>query len=291
MKISVVMIDGSFRENLFGAQYFSQQDLPEDDYEILWIEYYRRANPRLDAWPRVQQTCLGRSGTYHSSYCFNEGIRRARGEVVVVPDADQIVRPDFLSRVWERQQRYEKLVTYAYRYDELERGSLPSHRFDVLERHCVLRNPTNYGGCLAVRRKWLLEINGYEQHPIFGSGNHANGMDVYTRFKNLGLAVQWEPTLKTYHPWHDFTLRHTSEHRCQERVIEWRRRDPQRYLAFEGLDPARNVVPTPEASRILDEQMRILEREASPPPRRAKGGRLGEAVASLRQLVRSAEDA
>ena len=47
MKISVVMIDGNFRENLFGADYFTRQDFPEDQYEVLWVDYYEKANPLL----------------------------------------------------------------------------------------------------------------------------------------------------------------------------------------------------------------------------------------------------
>lgn len=239
MKISVIMVDGGFRENIFGAEYFSKQDFPEDEYEVIWVDYYDKPHQDLKKFPNVKIITLNKSAEYHSSYCFNHGINEARGCILIIPDADQIVKPDFLSNVWQLHEQYEKLVIYGYRYNEPEKGILRSYDFEELEGKCILTNPNNYGGCLTVRKKWLLEINGYEQHEIFGSGFHANGYDLYTRFKNFGLAIQWEPTLKLYHPWHVFTLYRANSYRKQEQLIEWRKRNLQ-YLAFNGLDSSKN---------------------------------------------------
>ncbi len=262
VKISVLMVDGGFRENIFGAEYFSRQDYPEDQYEVLWVEYFDRLHPGLADCPKVRTVTLNRSGIYHSSYCFNAGIQAAKGDVLVIPDADQIVMPDFLQRVAELHRRYIRLVAYGYRLDEARRGDLCSHTLHELQQKCELKNPSNYGGCLTVRKEWLSTINGYEQHPIFRSGNHANGLDVYTRLRNLGLAVQWEPSLLLYHPWHDFTCQHTSEHEAQQALIEWRRQNVQSQ-AFDGLNPARNAAVPPDAERILQVQMAQLDREAA----------------------------
>jgi hypothetical protein len=64
-------------------------------------------------------------------------------------------------------KKNENLVVYPYRYDEEETNKLNNVTFQELESKCVLRNPLNYGGCLSVRKKWLLKINGYEQHDFF----------------------------------------------------------------------------------------------------------------------------
>lgn len=232
------MVDGGFREHIYSAKYFSQQDFPADDYEILWADYYDKPAADLAKYPKVRVLTLNRVGEYHSSYCFNEGIRTAAGEVLVIPDADQIVRPGFLSRIWQVHSEYDRLVQYVYRYDEEKKNSLKSFDFDELERTCVLKNPSNYGGCLTVRKKWLVQINGYEQHPVFGSGFHANGLDIYTRFRNLGLAIGWDDQLKLYHPWHPNTYVAARQYKKQKRLIEWRRRNRQ-YMAFDGIDPAK----------------------------------------------------
>lgn len=239
MKITVIMIDGGFRENAYGADYFSKQDFSTDEYEILWVDYFDKVHDVPASISKVDCIALERSGEYHSSYCFNEGIRRAQGDVIVIPDADLIVEEDYLSQVWELHQEYEKLVAYGYRYDEIEAGELKSFEPDELRQKCVMKNPLNYGGCLTVRKKWLLEINGYEQHPVFGSGFHANGLDIYTRFKNLGLSIMWSHDLKLYHPWHPFTLANADAYNIQRKLIQWRSNNLQ-YLAFSGLDTAKN---------------------------------------------------
>ena len=259
IKISVVMIDGGFRENIYGAKYFSQQDFPDQDYEIIWVDYFDKIAPEVCSNPKIRAIALGKKGIYHSSYCFNKGIEEARGEVIVIPDADQIVLPDFLNRVWTLHQAYEKLVLYGYRYDEVQEGLLASHDFKELEEKCVLKNPLNYGGCLSVHKKWLLDMNGYEQHDIFRSGFHANGMLMSSRFKNMGLAIQWEPTLKLYHPWHPFTLASSLEYRSQFKIIDWVKANMQ-WHAIQGLDSEKNLVPSPELKNILETELSLLDK-------------------------------
>ena len=253
------MIDGGFRENTFGIDFFSKQDFPDDEYEVIWVEYYDRAHHAVVKHPRVKVFMLGRSEIYHSSYCFNQGIIESKGKVIVIPDADQIVKPDFLARVWDLHSQYDQLVAYGYRYDQNQK--LQSLDFEELQKKCVIKNPTNYGGCLTVRKKWLLKLNGFEQHPIFRTGNHANGLDMYTRFKNLGLSIQWEPTLKLYHPWHSFTLMHTKEHIAQKKVIDWRKQNLQ-WLSFMGIDPIRNVEMPQMVLSIVEIEMDKLKADS-----------------------------
>ncbi|MFQ5964306.1 MAG: glycosyltransferase [Candidatus Scalinduaceae bacterium] len=250
MKVSVILVDGGFRENIHAARCFSEQDFPKDEYEVIWVEYYRKPHEGLKNLPKVKVLILNNYNTYHSSYCFNAGIREASGKLLIIPDADQIVPSDFISRVWNLHKSYDKLVVYGYRYDEIEQGVLKTHSLDELEKKCVLKNPTNYGGCLTVRRKWLIEINGYEQHPLLGTGNHSNGLDIYTRFRNLGLAIQWAPTLKLYHPWHSFSRQHDPIYDLQLELIEWK--SSQLFtMAFEGINSSKNIVPTGDAKKII----------------------------------------
>lgn len=241
MKISVIMIDGGFRERAFSARSFCRQDFSEDDYEVLWIEFYDRVHPDVLAEERVRAVTLDNPPdvTYHSSKCFNRGIREASGEILVIPDADQIARPDFLSRTWELHADYNRLALYSYRFNEPGPGVLESHELPELETKCICTNPRNHGGCLSVRKKWLLEINGYEEHPVFSGGFHANGYDVFTRLSLLGLAVQWEPTLPLYHPWHPFTLVNSDRYNEQFALADWRLKERD-YRTFRGIDPGRN---------------------------------------------------
>lgn len=241
MKISVIMIDGGFRENTYGAKYFSEQTFDDNEFEVIWVEFYSQVSKDVTQYRKIKIVTLNNqmSANYHSSYCFNKGIALAKGELIVIPDADQIVEPDFLTKLWNIHLTFDKLVVYPYRYDELSKGILASMDFSELERKCVLKNPTNYGGCLSVRRKWLLEINGYEQHEIFESGFHANGLDMYTRFKNFGLAIMWVPEIRMYHPWHPLTLHPAAQYTIQSEFIQWRSHNLQ-YLALLGINTSMN---------------------------------------------------
>lgn len=241
MQISVIMVDGGFRQNIFGAKYLSLQDFDPDQFEIIWVEFYTKVPDVIRKQNRIKVISLNNdlTTTYHSSFCFNKGIAEAQGELIVIPDADQIFEADFLNRLWTLHKAFDRLVVYPYRLDETSPGSLLTYDFGELKKKCVLKNPTNYGGCLSVRKKWLLEINGYEQHSIFESGFHANGLDIYTRLKNLGLAVMWAPEIKMYHPWHPFTLSGSEGYKVQFALIDWRAKNLQ-YHAISGISKTLN---------------------------------------------------
>ena len=253
MKISVIMIDGGFRDNLYGAHYFSKQNFPKNEYEVIWVEFYDAVKPEIKNNKKLKIFTLNHSktATYHSSLCFNKGIIESKGDLLIIPDADQIVRPDFLLNLWKIHQGYEQLVVYVYRYDEIKQGMLKSIDYEELEDKCELKNTINYGGCISVRKKWFLAINGYDQHPIFSSGFHANGLDVYTRFKNYGLAIKWEPSLKLFHPWHPCTLTFAPQVKLQHQLINWRKQNLS-YLTFNGIDPHKNIDGSRFPSKILE---------------------------------------
>jgi hypothetical protein len=258
VKISVIMIDGGFRENAFGARYFANQDFPKDQYEVLWVEHFDTLHEDVRSQPGVKAVCLHQAGGYHSGTCFNHGIEMAQGEVLVIPDADQIVPPDFLTRVWEKHQEYECMVVYGYRLDQISHQAIEDVAdIKSIEGDFELTNPTNFGGCLTVRKRWMIELNGYEQHASFGTGAHAQGRDLYTRFKNKGLAVCWEPSLKLYHPWHTGTLTLSPWHQLQLKIIEWRHRTLH-YMAFEGIDSSMNSrMPLQMESEVCTEIKRM----------------------------------
>ncbi|MCI0471820.1 MAG: glycosyltransferase family 2 protein [Candidatus Aminicenantes bacterium] len=255
MKISIIMVDGGFREYIFAAEYFSNQDFPAADYEITWNEYFDRPHPGLKNYPRVDVRTLNRKGIYHSSYCFNAGIKAARGEILVIPDADIMVDNDFLSSVYEEHCKNPELVMYFYRFCQDEKSfDRNDFSFEYIKKTSsfMVSNIDNYGGCLSVRKKWLLQIDGYEQHRAFATGNHANGKDVYTRLKNLGLYIKWHPHKFLYHPWHPGTQgagRDDRRIKWQKKIIEYK---ATRLMtnAFEGINnicPEGYRVPPPPA--------------------------------------------
>lgn len=243
MKISVVMVDGSFREKFHIINSLNNQTFPKEDFEMLWVEFYNKANTKLKENGNVRIIVLGNSSEkeYHSSYCFNEGIRQSRGEVLVIPDADVLVEPSFLETIWKEHQSCTRLAMYFHRLNEPRElhDENKSFTLDHLKNLAGVTTTSNFGGCLTLRKKWLMEINGYEQNVIFGSGAHANGYDVNTRLKNLGLHVMWHPIERLYHPWHPGTSTHSPRYKLQHLIVEYRASNMMT-TTFQGIDPSRD---------------------------------------------------
>jgi len=237
------MIDGGFREHFHTIRFLSKQTLPISNYEIIWVEYYRKVADELSACDGVMTIKLDNppNKEYHSSYCFNAGIEASKGEIIVIPDADIAMEKSFLTSIIKEHEACEKLAMYHYRLDEPKEkhNKVHSYTLDHLRKNAQLNNATNYGGCLSVRKKWLLEINGYDQDPEFSSGFHANGLDVYTRLKNLGLHVSWNPDEFIYHPWHPSTLAQSDKYQRQHSIINKRQLNLS-YLPNYGLNPDKN---------------------------------------------------
>ncbi len=112
--ISVVMIDGSFRERYHAVDSFCDQDLPLSEYEVIWVEFYDKVSPVLrekqQQYRNFRIVTLNRTGEYHASFCFNRGIVESRAELLVIPDADVLVERDFLRDVAEAHRKREDLV-------------------------------------------------------------------------------------------------------------------------------------------------------------------------------------
>jgi hypothetical protein len=208
MKISIIAWDANFRESLHTLDFFSDQDLEKDQYEFLWVDYYssndkvrkiiaQHTNFRLINLERPDDE------NWHLGKCINAGVAEAKGELLVIPDGDIVVERNFLSQVLTRHKGLKQLVTYHKRYDEPKKSACWQSKtsIDHLKTHAKLINPTNYAGCIVLRKESLLQVNGYETHAAF-AGPGINGMETYLRLRNAGFMIKWEPEIKIYHPWH-----------------------------------------------------------------------------------------
>lgn len=239
------MVDGCFREHVHVIESLNNQSFPKELFEILWVEFYDKPNAKLAGMAdNLRVITLGnpRDTEYHSSYCFNEGIRQSKGEVLVIPDADVMVQPSFLDSIWREHESCERLAMYFHRLNEPRElhDDVKSYQLDYLKSMTRVTTTSNFGGCLTVRKKWLVEINGYEQESTFGSGAHANGYDVNTRLKNLGLHIMWHPSERLYHPWHPGTDSGSMRYKLQHMIVEYRQ-STMMTVAFQGMDKSRNT--------------------------------------------------
>ena len=271
-KISVFMVDGGFRENFRLLDFLGQQTLPADHYEVFWIEHCAKIHPRLAAtaaqYANTQVVALDRIGAYHAGYCRNEGLRRSRGELIVYLDADVVVEPNFLERIAAEHAKCDDLVMHLYRYDEPPELRKSDWDIEHLRRVGRLENPLNYGACISVRRRWLVDVNGWEQHPVLGSHFNAHAADLHARLRAFGLAVKWHPNIPMYHPWHPLNNAPADAYALQATLTTWRT-NHRVIMAYDGLDPARNIPVPAELTELLTTQARRMQRRRYGLPGRA----------------------
>jgi len=259
LKVSVILVDGMFRERFHTISFLQAQTLPVDQYEVLWVEYFDRVHPELIATLSRQENCrhikLGREEPYHASCCFNAGISSASGDLIVIMDGDLCFESNFLEALIEEHERNRQLVCYVQRYDETPQVDHGHPCLDKLKATTQLSNPYNSGACLSVRKKWLEQIDGFDEHPLWSSNYHRNDLDVYTRLVALGLDVQWHPNLRVYHPWHPGSGRIPKQHLRHHLIAQYRAEQSQT-RPFVGLKSADRREPERELTARLKAQER-----------------------------------
>lgn len=239
-KISIIMVDGGFRENFFPLRYWLDQTLPADAYELIWVDYSTAVAPEIASNPRIRSKALGRTDEpQRLGMAYNEAIRMARGEILVIPDADVACERDLLETVLLEMAGDDELVLYVLRLDQMRTDFKRDQSLDHLRATCSVKHTFNFGGCCCVHRSQMVRMNGYEQLPIFAAYHYCGG-DNDVRFKNMGLKRKWHPTQRVYHAWH--TLPGSSSFdtaKEQDRFIAHRAATWD-WLAYDGMDPALN---------------------------------------------------
>ncbi|WP_298287499.1 glycosyltransferase [uncultured Lutibacter sp.] len=231
MKISVITWDASFREKFHTVDTFGNQNYSKDKFEFLWCDFYE-ANAtdlikKINTYNNFKIVNLNNAKTtnWHLGKTINMGIKNSKGDILVIPDGDIIVESDFLNNIEKKfnEINNDNTVIYFRRWDEPENKSCEkSYQLDYLRNNTQLFNPTNYGGCFAIKRKTFENIGFYEEHKIF-SGPGANGLEQYLRFRNKGLAILWD-NKKIFHPYHSFTGfsdKRSSKLKEAEKQIPW----------------------------------------------------------------------
>lgn len=213
MKISVITWDASFRESYHTVDSFNKQSFPHDNFEFIWVEFYRNESGALKQklGRRANNYMLNLdknpNDDWHLGMCMNAGAKYARGEILVLIDGDIVVSTDFLHVVEKefRDDPAEPKVVYFRRWNEPKSKHDPVKSYDLeyLREHCVLNNATNYGGAFAVRKSDLMHVQAYEEHKIF-CGAGANAYELYNRFRNAAYSIKWSNE-KVFHPYHNFS--------------------------------------------------------------------------------------
>jgi hypothetical protein len=225
--LSVILIDWRVRESFHSLHYLNRQTLPRDQYELIWLEFYRHKpaalvrlleeNPRaIDQWLVAG---YDDDHVYHKHRLYNLGLLLAQGRHVVICDSDAIFTPQFLEKVGAH---FEQLPESVLHVDQVRNVSKEFYPFsfpsipEVLGRG--VRNwrghttagllpdadkfhACNYGACMAAPRQTLIDIGGADEHHGY-LGYICGPYEMTFRLVNHGLEEHWLRDEFLYHTWH-----------------------------------------------------------------------------------------
>ena len=196
-RLSIILLDWGCRERFTTLDWLNRQDIPKDQYELIWIELYDRVVDEVIEKADVVITC-NQSGTYHKHLGYNVGLLQARGDLICVCDSDAVFPADFVRSVFrsfgiEDGGQAQPLVLMHYEW----RTSLlyPDELSDVetlkdSERWKWWPLIVNEGACVTVRRADAVRFGGFDEHPSY-LGYLCGPYDLAWRLVNAGWSEVW----------------------------------------------------------------------------------------------------
>ncbi len=240
--MSFVLLDWSCRESFHGLDYFANQNVPRDQYEIIWIEYYSRVSPQIEQKmkeceqstkpPVIDQWLImeiPENIYYHKHLMYNLGIIAGKGDIIVICDSDVMVKPTLVETIIKEFDASENLsldqsgiVLHLDEVRSINRNYYPFNNptFDeVMAEGCINwvngktkglwdeKDPLhsrNYGACMAARKEDLIAIGGADEHINY-LGHICGPYEMTFRLINAGKNEIWHQSEFLFHTWHPGT--------------------------------------------------------------------------------------
>ncbi len=201
--VSVILLDWSVRERFQALEWLGKQDVPRDQYELIWVELYDRVIPEAIEQADTVITC-GQRGMYHKHVGYNIGLLHARGSIVTVCDSDAVFPTDFIRSILETfnmQEAAEPQPLVLMHYERRTKTQYPKALPTIadLQRYEWLELWPNVGACVSVRRADAIRFGGFDEHPSF-RGYLCGPYDLAWRLVNAGILEVWHEERVTL--WH-----------------------------------------------------------------------------------------
>ena len=222
-KLSMVLLDWSVRESFHLLHYLQQQTASRDEFEVIVVEYYDRISDTLkpfedqvDTWVLLE---MPTECYYHKHLMYNTGIALSRGSIIMIGDADAMVRETFVETIINAFSQDPKIVYHIDQFRNIRRDLYPFNypSFDeVLGDGCINNmggktagildeddpmHSRNYGACMCARKNDLIIIGGADEHINY-LGHVCGPYDMTFRLMNYGSRLVWETEEYMYHTWH-----------------------------------------------------------------------------------------
>ncbi|MDF1756786.1 MAG: glycosyltransferase family A protein [Legionellaceae bacterium] len=222
-KISLILLDWSVRESFHLLYYLSKQTLPQDQFEVIIVEYYSTVSPaikkfedQVDTWALLE---MPEEAYYHKHLMYNAGLALSKGELIIICDSDAMAKPTFLQSVVDSFKQDPNIVLHIDQFRNNRQELYPFNypTFDeVTGRGCgnydnglttglAVKNDLihnrNYGACFCAKREDLITIGGADEHIDF-IGHICGPYDLTFRLLNLDRKEVWHESEFLYHTWH-----------------------------------------------------------------------------------------
>jgi hypothetical protein len=231
-KVSVVLVDWSCRESFHILRYLSDQTVPRDQYELIWIEYFQRKAPSIQKWleesiasgkpPILDKWIVMEMPTqvyYHKHLMYNVGIVASRGNLLTICDSDAVAGQTFVESIINAFEKDKNIVLhmdqlrnmdkrfYPFNYPSIQEirrtkclNSCDGKPIGLVDRSAPLHLP-NYGACFSAIRKDLIAIGGADEHIDY-LGHICGPYEMTFRLVNAGRTEIWHQDEWLYHLWH-----------------------------------------------------------------------------------------
>lgn len=196
-RLSFILLDWGCRERFTTLDWLLRQDVPKDQYELIWVEVYDRVVDEVMKKADVVMTCNQR-GMYHKHMGYNAGLLHARGDLICVCDSDAVFPPDFVRSVFRSFQMDGGgppvplvLMHYEWRTSLLyPDGLTDTETLKDRERWQWWPLIVNEGACMTVRRADAIRFGGFDEHRSY-RGYLCGPYDLGWRLINAGWPEVW----------------------------------------------------------------------------------------------------
>lgn len=226
VKVSLILLDWSVRESPHILHYLRRQTVPQDRFEIIYLEFYSRQfeglrpyQDRVDVWAALE---MPENLYYAKHLMYNAGVALARGEIIVICDLDALVRETFIERIIRAFEDDPSIVFHIDQFRSMRREFYPFNfpTIDqVMGEGCINNaggvtagirdthdtiHTRNYGSCFCARRSDIIAIGGADMHIDY-VGHICGPYDLSFRLRNFGRRIVWAEDEFMYHTWHPGT--------------------------------------------------------------------------------------
>lgn len=194
-KVSLILLDWSCRERFHSLDWLNEQNVPREQYELIWIELYDRVVPEALDKADVVITC-GQKGLYNKHLGYNIGLLNAKGKIVAVCDSDAVFPPDFIASIinsYDFKHAHNSLkpmVLMHYEWRSPKRYPDSFSDIDDLQKYPWLDLWPNVGACMSVRKTDAIRFGGFDEHDSF-RGYLCGPYDLGWRLINAGIPEIW----------------------------------------------------------------------------------------------------